>query len=409
MIAKARGIIAATRPRSSGKLLERMRVAMLLHKSVKFDSRVRREASSLAAAGHHVFVLELAEVSEPVLEGFARRSCLPPARLKRWLPFHLYRIAFLLYFVRGLARVRPDVVHAHDAAMLAPGLFGSWLTGARLIYDSHELATGVPYRERGWGWFVAMLEWIIVPRCDAVITVSDGIAQRLAQRYRLRRAPIVVRNVSALAPQGTDGLRRRMGITEQEPLVLHQGAPAPARGCDVLVDAVALLDGVRLVFLGDPEPGYGAELAAKVRERGIVDRVSILPSVPLDQLLACTAEADVGVTLLQDNCENHRLALPNKLFEYIAAGVPVVASALPETSRLIGDYGIGWVARPDDPAAVAQALTVALAHRDDPELGRRIARAAYELRWPREQQRLLDLYAALVPPRRAPRHARMPR
>src|SRR5581483_5316389 len=100
-----------------------MRIAMLLHKSVVFDSRVRREESALAAAGHQVVVLELAAFpggSEP-LDGFRRRSVLPAPWLRRVLPFHLYRIAFLFAFVRGVVRVRPDVVHAHDAAMLFPG------------------------------------------------------------------------------------------------------------------------------------------------------------------------------------------------------------------------------------------------------------------------------------------------
>lgn len=369
---------------------------MLLHKSVQHDSRVRREASSLAAAGHRVFVLELAEVPGPALDGFVRRSCLPPARLRRWLPFHLYRIAFALCFIRAIARVRPHVVHAHDAAMLLPGVVGAWLTGARLVYDSHELATGVPYRERGWGWLVSAIERAIVPRCDAVITVSDGIAKRLQERHRLLTTPVVVRNVSALERREPGGLRRRLGLTAGVPLVLHQGAPAPARGCEVLVDAIALLDGVHLVFLGDPEPGYGVRVAERIRERAVADRVSVLPSVPLDELLACTADADVGVTLLQDNCENHRLALPNKLFEYIAAGVPVVASSLPEIERLVRSYGIGWCVAPDRPADVAAAISEALAARGDAGLRRRLADAGAELRWGREQARLISLYDALA-------------
>ncbi len=126
-----------------------------------------------------------------------------------------------------------------------------------------------------------------------------------------------------------------MGLDVHAPLVLHQGAPAPARGCEVLIEALAHLEGVHLAFLGDPESGYEKELRAAVARHGVQDRVALLPSVPLSELLANTAEADVGVTLLQDTCENHRLALPNKLFEYIAASVPVVASALPETERLI--------------------------------------------------------------------------
>jgi glycosyltransferase involved in cell wall biosynthesis len=399
---------------------------MLLHKSVEFDSRVRREASALAAAGHRVTVLELAPVAPPGsgrvarLDGFERRCCLPPAWMRRRLPFHLYRLAFLAWFVGGVARLRPDAVHAHDAAMLLPGIAGARVTGALLVYDSHELATSVPYRERAWAWFVATIERLVVPRCAAVITVSDGIAERLRLRYRLRRTPTVVRNVTALRlpprdalahdadrpsdrghiqPADRRSLRARMGIGAETSLVLHQGAPAPDRGCETLLAAVRELADVHLAFLGDPEPGYGAVLRRLADTYELRDRVSFLPSVPLEELLANTAQADVGVTLLQDTCENHRLALPNKLFEYIAAHVPVVASALPETLNLVEDHGVGWCVPPGDAAALAQTLSLALRHRGDPELHRRLARAATELSWERERELLTELYERLAEPR----------
>jgi glycosyltransferase involved in cell wall biosynthesis len=370
---------------------------MLLHKSVEFDSRVRREAGALARAGHSVTVLELAKVRRgETIDGFVRDSVMPPEWMRRHLPFHLYRIAFLVGFVAGLLRVRPDVVHAHDAAMLLPGVIGARLTGAQLVYDSHELATSVPYRERAWAWFVATIERVVVPRCAAVITVADGIAVRLRERYRLADTPTVVRNVSDLKLSGPGGLRTLLGIDEHTPLVLHQGAPSPARGCEVLVATIERLPGVHLVFLGDAEPGYAATLRELARTHGVQDRVTLLPSVPLERLLAHTAEADVGVTLLQDTCENHRLALPNKLFEYIAAGVPVIAGSLPETRRLVDGYAIGWCVAPDDSAALAQALRTALREREDAGLKRRMKRAREELCWSREQNRLLELYAGLA-------------
>jgi glycosyltransferase involved in cell wall biosynthesis len=374
-----------------------MRIAMLLHKSVEFDSRVRREAAALARAGHEVTVLELAAVRcGERLDGFARQSVQPPGWMRRRLPFHLYRLAFLIGFVGALRRLRPDVVHAHDAAMLLPGIIGARLTGARLVYDSHELATSVPYRERAWAWFVAAIERAVVPRCAAVITVSDGIATRLRERYRLRVAPTVLRNVCGLTLEGSGGLRSRMGLDMHTPLVLHQGAPAPARGCEVLVEALAHLEGVHVAFLGDPEAGYAERLRALVREFDIEDRVTLIPSVPVGELIAHTAEADVGVTLLQDTCENHRLALPNKLFEYIAAGTPVVASALPEIQRLIDHHGVGWCTPPDDPDALARTLELALRECGDPALTERLRLAALELSWAREQHRLLGLYERLA-------------
>jgi glycosyltransferase involved in cell wall biosynthesis len=379
-----------------------MRVLMLLHKSVVNDSRVRREASTLAATGHDVVVLELADVGEPELDGFRRRSIVPPPWLRERLPSPLYRLAFLVCFVRGIRDERPDVIHAHDAAMLLPGLVGRRLTGARLVYDSHELATSVPYRDRAWAAFVAAIERIAMPRTAAVITVSGGIAARLQKRYAMRTRPVVVRNVSDLRPTGAPGtLRCELDIARDVPLVLHQGAPAASRGCDVLVRAVAQLDGVHLAFLGDPEDGFGDRLRELIAASGIGARVHMLPSVSLARLLDQTAEADVGVTLLQDTCDNHRLALPNKLFEYVAAGVPVVAADLPELRAFMGAYGVGWTAAPHDAAALARVLRKALDGSDDPALMERLASAGRDLQWTNEREHLLKLYRwldSLEPP-----------
>jgi glycosyltransferase involved in cell wall biosynthesis len=371
---------------------------MLLHKSVAHDSRVRREAAALAEDGHRVTVLELDRDAAGTLDGFARRSAAPPEGVRRALPFHAYRGAFLAWFLGRIAQLRPQVVHAHDAAMLLPGLLGAWLTGARLVYDSHELATGVAYRSGAWARLVAAIERVGVPRSDAVITVTDGIAERLRERYGLARTPVVVRNVCALpAANGTRGeLRGALGLGPDVPLVLHQGAAAPDRGGEVLVRALTEVPEAHLAFLGDAEPGFGEVVTGEARAAGVADRVHTLASVPLDRLLAWTADADVGVTLLQPTCENHRLALPNKLFEYVAAGVPVVAAALPEIERLMAEHRIGWTVPPTDPAGVAGGLRAALAARGDPELAARLRVAAEALSWDAERRRLLGVYDELA-------------
>jgi glycosyltransferase involved in cell wall biosynthesis len=373
---------------------------MLLHKSVRHDSRVRREARALAQAGHEVVVLELAPVEAGELDGFARRSVLPPPWARR-LPYHAYRALCLLSFVRAVIRVRPGVVHAHDAAMLLPGLAGARLTGARLVYDSHELATGVPYRERFWARFVAAVERVAVPRADAVITVSDGIADRLRELYRLRERPAVVRNVCDLpAPDPSvapGALRLLAGVPDGEPLILHQGAAALDRGCETLVRAVARLDRGHLVFLGDGDPGLAERLSEIARAEAIADRVHLVGSVAPERLLTYTRDADVGVSLLHDTCENHRLALPNKVFEYVAAGVPVLVSDLPEVGGLVAEREVGWRAGPADVASVAGALAQAFDGAADGALRARVARAASELTWARERTRLLGLYGALAP------------
>src|SRR6187549_4200101 len=116
-------------------MLAPMRIAMLLHKSVEHDSRVRREAGALTAVGHEVTVLHLPRDRgqlDGALEGFEVRSVTPPPWVRERLPTVAYRAVFLLAFLRALRRLRPDAVHAHDAAMLLPGWLGARATGAAL-------------------------------------------------------------------------------------------------------------------------------------------------------------------------------------------------------------------------------------------------------------------------------------
>jgi glycosyltransferase involved in cell wall biosynthesis len=372
-----------------------MRIAMLLHKSVEHDSRVRREASALAEDGHDVTVLHLprepGELEGP-LDGFRVHSVTPPAWVRRRLPFALYRLVFFAAFVGAVRRLRPDVVHAHDAAMLAPGYAAARLAGARLVYDSHEYAAGVPYRERAWALLVTALERTLIRRCAAVLTVSDGIADRLRERYSLRTRPTVVRNTadadaSARSPATAD-LRELLGIDGT--LVLHQGAIARDRGGRALVEALALLPGCDAVLLGAGDGPAVDELFAVARARGVADRVHVLPAVPVATLLSHTTQADVGLSLLEDTCENHRLALPNKVFEYLAAGVPVVLSDLPESRRTFGDVSGVRLVDVADPRAVAAAI------RRAAEIGKVDADGLTDhFGWPTDAARLRALYEAL--------------
>lgn len=376
---------------------------MLLHKSAVHDARVRREAGALAEAGHEVTVVHLpSETSANAEAPYALVS----ATLRRGrdrLPHPVKLATEATRLASRAAGLRPDAVHAHDAAMLLPGLAAARAAGARLVYDAHELATGVPYRSAAWARLVALCERAGVPRADVVITVSDGIAERLGQRYRLRRDPVVVRNVpdlpgagagAARGPGAVPDLREKLGIGGA-PLILHQGAAAAGRGCETLIRAVARLHSAHLMFLG-AEDGDAERLAAVAREAGASARTHFMAPAPLESLLSHTAQADVGVSLLEDSCDNHRLALPNKLFEYVAAGVPVVVSELPEMAGLVREHGIGWSADPADPDSVAEALSAALEHGGEDGLRQRLAVAAAELSWTREKGRLLALYEELA-------------
>lgn len=370
---------------------------MLLQRSLEHDSRVQREAAALRAAGYQVAILEIAPTGD--LPEFDRREVRAwRGAAERARSLRVHQAVVTLAYVAAILRLRPRIVHAHDVATLLPGLVGARLVGAALVYDSHELASGVAYRHGLFARIVTAIERVAIRRAARVITVSDSIADRLLTMYGLTRRPVVVRNFCALARLGeTDppgGLRQYVGL-DDEPLILHQGAAAPQRGCDALVRAMANVPGAHLVFLGTAEPGFDEELRALTRSVGVAERVHFVAGVPLDGLLRYTREADVGVTLFESTCENYRLTIPNKLFEYVAAGLPVVGSAQREVERLIRDHGIGWIVDPSDVGALAAALRRSLGQTDAPELRARLRAADHAFSWPEESRRLTDAYRTL--------------
>jgi len=242
------------------------------------------------------------------------------------------------------------------------------------------------------------IERIGIRRATRVLTVSESIAQRLQTLHRLTVRPVVLRNFCALPrPRDEDpvgGLRERIGI-DAHPLILHQGAAAPQRGCQNLIRAMADVPGTHLAFLGTTEDDFRSELAKLAREAGVAHRVHFVPSVPLEEMLGHTREADLGVSLFESTCENYRLTIPNKLFEYVAAGVPVVGSNQPEVEQLILEHGLGWTVDPASASAVAAALRRGLAQSTDPTLRERIRAADARFGWDDEAQLLLGVYKTL--------------
>ena len=232
-----------------------------------------------------------------------------------------------------------------------------------LVYDSRELyaaldsSHGRPHVAAVWG----AVERRFVRQADAVLTVGDAIADRLASRYGIDRPTVLYNAPEPREPLDRDALdrdalRQTLALPDDGRLVvLYQGLFREGRGLPALVDAAHDVEGVRLALIG--EGALRAEIVA--RGAGLGDRLVVHPFVPPDRLAALTPGADLGACLIEPLTESLRLSLPNKLFEYLAAGVPVLASPLPEIRRVVG-RGAGVLADPTDAAAVADALRQAL-------------------------------------------------
>ena len=303
-----------------------------------------------------------------------------------------------------------DAWHAHDLTGLAaivPSLHGQ----VPIVYDSHEL-----YLESGTAavlpgpvrWVLRYYEKRLVSRAAALITVNDEIAAELRRRYRPRIAAVVHNCPVVTAPQPAGSLIRDLtGISDAAPVVLYHGGLTGGRGIELLMDALLGegLKHVRLVLMG-----YGDArdaLTSLTRCEPWRDRLHVLDPVPPSELLEWVASADLGAMVNPGGTLNDVYSSPNKLFECLAAGTPVVASDFPTLRRIImGNPGgpLGAVSNPGNVEAIATSIRsiLSLGPAEMGALRARCRQAAEERwNWDHEAKTLLSVYVKLDLPGRA--------
>jgi glycosyltransferase involved in cell wall biosynthesis len=334
---------------------------MLLLKDVEPDIRVLREARSLTGAGYEVWVAHLGRKGRVDIAPNLRLVGIRLLTRGRGMPRGRVAQAFkaLEFLLRTAAlarRISPRVIHAHDLPCLILGvLLRAICSDCCLVYDAHELWPDMAGRRPTEARLGRFLERWAIRRAKVVITVNKLAAGTLETRYgTLRLVPIG--NKTQPYEGRTDlHLRELSGASGEETLVLCLGTFSQGRGLRKLVEAIGLVrPPVRLVFLGD---GPAApELRRWVTAYGVEHRVSFLPAVSQRDLPGWIRGADIGVILYEDTCLNHRLAQPNKLFQFLEAGVPVVASNLPGIREIVETYGVGELVPPNNTPAIAAAI-----------------------------------------------------
>ncbi len=284
--------------------------------------------------------------------------------------FRLFRLALATFrLVRVARRHGPfGLVHANDLDTLPAGWLLARSGRTRLVYDAHELYTmqepDPPVLHRA---VVRRLEGLLARRADAVVTVADPIADDLVHLLRLTSRPIVVLNapdvVEVDAPPFAVGGRLR---------AVYQGAMGPGRPLGDLLAAAQTAPSVELTLrIAGVDPGA---LEREIAERGLTDRVNVAQPVPPDRLVQALAGFDVGLIINRPTTRNDELVLPNKLFEYLMAGLAVAAPRLPALTPIVREAGILF--EPGRPESLG-ALLEELAH--DPERLARLRSTAWTL------------------------------
>jgi glycosyltransferase involved in cell wall biosynthesis len=395
--------------REEGTTQPPVKVCMHVLETVRTDVRVMREATALVEAGFAVSILDVegerSVPDEENMHGVCVKHIIRPgwfvsARFKPW-----FLVKFMTMIIWGtfrLVRLSTDVYHAQDQRALPACFLAALIRRKPLVFDAHELPLSDGALKR-WQRLHALATRFLVsvlPRCTGIITVSAPIAQEICRRYRTPEVSLV-RNVPAyqVVPR-SNKLRHRLGANQDVSIALYQGGVQPNRGLDRLIRAAPFLGpNILIVLLGSTPGETQHQLSALIASEGVADRVKLLPAVPYEELLEWTASADIGLIIYSpDHSPNVRMCLPNKLFEYLMAGLPVLASELDAVVDVINSYGVGQVASSLAPADVGAAITAMLA---DPvalaEMRHHALDAArQEFCWEKEKQRLLQFYQNIL-------------
>jgi len=304
--------------------------------------------------------------------------------------FFNIRLFFFLLFHKY------DLLVSDDLDTLLPNYLISKLKRLPLVYDSHEYFTGVPEIQNRhfvkWVW--KSIERQLFPQLKYVMTVSDSIASQYEKEYGLR--PVVVRNCSGNSDEIKTFSRKELDINDDHLLLILQGTGINIdRGGSELIDAVNFTDSVSLLIVGDGDQLMF--LKEKVSILGLTDRIKIIPKCPWITLMRYTRSADAGLSLDKNSNLNYQFSLPNKLFEYISAGIPVIATDLQEISKIINEFNCGILISEPSPVAISNAI---ISLRDNRELLIRLKHnsvtASKSVNWENESLKVVNLYESII-------------
>lgn len=387
-------------------------VVMLAISNLHVDPRVERAARALAAAGFHVRVIypdayPPYAYDQPIDWG-ERVTLLP---LSRKAGEFVSQPAWLLgEEMHEAARLeRPFAFHCHDLTTSVIGLSAARATGALCVADFHEWYSenvSWDFDRSTWGphpslkqQFFRATEKLLLWRADAVITVCDSIAEELETMAPFGRRKVeVIRNIPPLIPSKSRyrSLKETLGLSFDQFLLLWQGGTGPSRLLEPVIESLALATNITFAIRGPSLEHYGDGYRALAEKVGVDDRLVLLPPVPSADVVDAAVGADAGIWTLPNLSKNFYYALPNKIFEYMAAGLPVLAANFPEARKMVEGYGVGLCFDPYDPRSIA-AQVRRLA--EEPGLAAR-CRAAIpvtlrEIRAEYEWDKLVRLYERL--------------
>ena len=362
------------------------RIIFTVTNDLSYDQRMQKICRSLNAAGYDVeLVGRLRDFSIPLNpEPYkqTRLLCLINKGKFFYIEYNI-RLFFYLLFCRF------DAVCAIDLDTIVPVYIIGKFKSAKLIYDAHEYFTEVPEVTRRPAiqkvW--QSVERIFVPKFDLIYTVSEGLAELFQKIYNKQVA--VIMNVPVL----TTSFDTEIGELAKKRFILYQGALNEGRGLEYLITAMQQVD-CNLKFAGEGD--LSAQLRQQVGDMQLGQKITFLGYVQPVQLKQVTAQATIGINLVENSGLSYYYSLSNKFFDYIHAGIPQVCIAFPEYKKLNDKYNVALLTEDCSPVKISAALNRLL---DDENLYAQLQKkcevCSRNLNWQQEEKKLLALYGQL--------------
>src|SRR5579871_870064 len=392
-------------------------VCILACKDMRLNMRAIRQAKALADAGHDVTIVSwrspdphLVAGSPATLIATGDPPFVTPLMAALWVTGRVFRspaterrIAAAgvragrsraqLFARRAdacLAGRSFDVVQAHFDKALHAGFELARRCGAKLVFDAVEVPFDPEMLPRDPTTRALRLAEIqreveIVRQVDSWITVNDALADAAVERFGIAR-PLVLRNLPSGEYQPSDGrLRRDVGLPDSARIILHLNTMRKGEGLETAIDALAQLpEDYHLVGLGPAHKSYLPTIRQRAAERGVAQRFHLAPLQPPHRVAAYIAGADIGIICREGDMRNLRLSLPNRVFQMIAARLPVIATPLPEISRIVRDWRLGEIFEEGDGTGLAAAIRRVGDPATLPGVRQAVDTAARALCWERE-------------------------
>ena len=354
------------------------------------DQRVHKVCTSLFDAGYDI-----------VLVGRVKKNSLPLNKRKyNVVRFNLIFEKGFLFYLNFNCRLflflivnKADILVANDLDTLLPNYLASKLKRIPIAYDNHEYFTGVPelvnrpFVRSVW----KKIERFIFPKLKFIYTENESKRKLYEEEYNVPLS--VVRNLPVFASDKVESIKRPDWIGNRK-VILYQGAVNKDRGLEEMVSAMAYLDEFVLLIIGSGD--VFSAIKEKVVTLKLMDRIYLYGQLPFEELPSYTAIADVGISIEKDTNISYRYCLPNKIFDYINAGVPVLASSLLEMKSIVEHYNVGIVLTSHQPIDIANTIKKMFSDESKIQYWKdNCNKASKQLNWGIEEKVLLDLYSKI--------------